>query len=49
MKKSTYMAPEMETLVIRIEENFLDSFGTGTGSASANKMESSSWSSWDSE
>jgi len=43
--KKTYEAPVMEQMVIRFESNFM--FSEGEGNASASKMASGSWNSWD--
>ena len=47
MNKKFYEAPETELTEIRFEENFLDSFGSGSGTASAQTMNSETWNSWD--
>lgn len=45
MIKKNYEAPEVEQMVIRIENNFM--FSNGQGTASANAMNGGSWESWD--
>ena len=45
MIKKNYETPEVEQIVIRIENTFMFSNGQGTASASA--MNGSSWDSWD--
>ena len=48
MKKNPiYAAPEAELVEVKVESRFLDSFGQGAGTASANEMDGETWGAWD--